>query len=148
MIRLEPASPEWVRSVYLTMWDALSDDGSGDPQDFAPVDAPGVTYLRPALDAPMGVLLLVQVNAATLELHTALLPEYRGTHTKAVFDALCAHLKATRPDITRLRTWVPDWNRAAFIAAKRVGFDHVGTEPRAFRKHGTVHDLHLFGVSL
>lgn len=148
MITFAPADPAFVRAVYVSLWDWLSDDASGDPQDFAPVDMPGVTYLCPMQDAPLGVLLLVQVNAATLELHTALLPQYRGTHTQAVFDALCDHLKATRPDIARLRTWVPDCNRPAFIAAKRVGFEHVGTEPRAFRKHGQLHDLHLFGVSL
>lgn len=131
------------------VWPHITDDSSDGPEEFGVIESPLVHYLAPTLgDTRLGCLMLIQVNAATLELHTALLPDYRGHFTKAVFDALCDHLRATFPHITRLRTWVAACNRPAYVAAKRVGFDHVGTEPSAYRKGGAVHDLHLFGVTL
>lgn len=142
-----PAEPAFVADTFRQMWDALSDDSSPPAEDFAPVDSPLVSYLCPTHDGQrLGVLMLVHVNAATVELHTALLPEYRGAHTKAVFDALRDYLRAR--GVSRLRTWVPACNRPAYVAALRVGFELVGTEARAFLKHGELHDLHLFGVTL
>jgi RimJ/RimL family protein N-acetyltransferase len=144
---LAPADPAFVSEVFRSMWGALSDDSSGSPEDFAPVDSPLVEYVAPTLHGQrLGVLMLVQVNAATVELHTALLPEHRGPNTAAVFDALRAHLRAR--GVSRLRTWVPACNRPAYVAALRVGFELVGTESRAFLKDGALHDLHLFGVTL
>lgn len=151
MIVLSPADAATVVAVFThpDVWDWLCDDSFDDPQHFAPIDSPLVTYLRVERDGDTaGVLMLVQVNAATWELHTAILPEHRGPTVKASFDALLAYIRANAPHVTRLRTWVPACNRAAYVAAQRVGFALVGTETSAFRKRGVVHDLHLFGVNL
>lgn len=151
MIRFEDASPEFVRQVFThpDIWPSLCDDSFSDPALYEPVDSPLVRYIVPADEnGPLGVLMLVQQNAVVVELHTALLPDKRGQFTKAVFDALLSYLKATYPQATRLRTWVPAYNRPAYVAAKRVGFALVGTEPSAYLKDGAVCDLHLFGVSL
>ena len=145
-VTFEPASPEFVREVFSSMWEWLSDDSSGSPDDFAAIDSPLVDYVVPVGDGHrLGVLMLVRVNAATVELHTALLPAYRGTWTRPVFDGLRAHLKGRA---SWLRTWVPACNRPAYVAAGRVGFDLIGTERQSYLKGGELHDLHLFGVAL
>lgn len=144
-VTFAPASPAFVREVFVSMWDALSDDSSGDPQDYAPVDSPLVEYLTPMADGePLGVLMLVRVNAATVELHTALLPAYRGKWTRPVFDALRTRLRGST---AWLRTWVPACNRPAYVASLRVGFELIGTERSSYLKGGQLHDLHLFGVA-
>lgn len=150
MIRFEPAPKALVRLVFThpDVWPYLVDDSSPGREDFDPPESPLVHYLAPHDDGLIGVLMLVQQGAAVLELHTALLPDKRGRFTKAVFDALLGYLREHFPQATRLRTWVPACNRPAYVAAKRVGFSLVGTEPRAYRLGGVVHDLHLFGVTL
>lgn len=142
---------EYVRAVFThpEVWNGVCDDGCDDPAGFDAIDSPLVDYLVPVMDGQdIGCLMLVRQNHVVLELHTALLPEFRGAFTKAVFDALLAHIREAKPEIRWLRTWVPAFNRAALVAAKRVGFREVGVEPSAYLKAGSHCDLHLFGVSL
>lgn len=152
MIEIRPVTdPGFIRGVFThpDVWDWLCDDGSRDSAAFEPAIHPLVAYVAPCLDGePMGCLMLVRGGDAVMELHSALLPAFRGRFTQPVFNALLDFIRAQFPAVARLRTWVPGNNRAAFVAAKRVGFAHVGTEPRAFRKDNQLHDLHLFGVNL
>jgi len=144
----ETTSAEEVRR-YFTMhgiWEWVSDDGS-DIEQFNPPICDQVTYYIPEQDGvPVGCLMLVECNNATVELHSALLPEYRGKATAEVFRALLDALMASK--YAWLRTWVADCNRAAYVAAKRVGFSLIGTEKSAFRKGGALYDNHLFGVQI
>ena len=151
MITLEQTDDlAFVRSVFThpKVWPFICDDGMNDPELYQPVNMPGVVYVMPR-DAglPMGCLMLVDQNAVTMELHSALLPQYRGAQTAQVFRALLAWLPEQFPGIRRLRTWVPGYNRPALVAARRVGFEECGKEPNAYLKDGALSDLHLFGVS-
>jgi RimJ/RimL family protein N-acetyltransferase len=151
MIEFVTPTPEVIRAVFThpDIWPALCDDGCDDPEAFEVMDSPMVRYLGPTLDGElMGVLMLVQQNAVTWELHTALLPSSRGKFTGQVFNALCAHLGRSIPAARYLRTWVPACNRPAMVAARRVGFKEVGKELGAFLRGGVLHDFHLFGVTL
>lgn len=151
MIALELAAPSIVVSVFThpAVWEWLCDDSFDDPAHFAPVDSQLVKYLRiHDGDVTAGCFMLVQVNAATWELHSAFLPEHRGPSVNAAYVALLDYIRAHAPHVSRLRTWVPACNPAAYRAARRVGMELVGTESNAFRKHGVIHDLHLFGVNL
>jgi len=148
---VDSPSPDFIRGVFThpEIWPFLCDDSGSDPESFVIHDSPLVNYVRLEVDGdPIGCLMLVQQNAVTLELHSALLPGKRGKFTNEAFTGLLAHLRDVAPTIRRLRTWVPAWNRAALVAAKRVGFKEVGIEPGAFLKNGVLCDLHLFGVSL
>jgi RimJ/RimL family protein N-acetyltransferase len=128
------------------VWEWVSDDSS-DLDQYQPPICEQITYYIPEQDGvPVGCLMLVECNHATVELHSALLPQYRGKATALVFRALLDAL--ARSKYAWLRTWVADCNRAAFVAAKRVGFDHIGTEKMAYRKGGQLYDNHLFGVAI
>lgn len=140
----------YVRGVFThpDVWPFICDD-SGDPESFQPADVPGVVYLVPELDGEaMGVVMLCDANAVTMEQHTAILPAYRGKPTADAFRALLAYLPTAFPTVKYLRTWVPSYNRAALLAARRVGFVERGVEPMAYLKNGALCDLHLFGVTL
>ena len=143
----ETSDVDYLFSVFThpDVWDWVSDDDCV-KDDYQPTIHQLITYLAPELDGvPIGCLMLVRCNAVTVELHTAILPEYRGKCIGEVFKALMAWLDDSQ--FSRIRTWVPDWNKAAYIAAKRVGFELVGTETKAFLKDEKLHDLHLFGVT-
>ena len=128
------------------VWEWVSDDGC-DLEQYSPLICDQITYYIPEQDGePVGCLMLVECNNATVELHSAILPEYRGKATADVFRALLCALSASK--YTWLRTWVADCNKAAYVAAKRVGFGLIGTEKSAFRKGGALYDNHLFGVQI
>ena len=148
MILRETDDAEYIKSVLLheSIWEWISDD-SCSKDGFEPVITHGIDYLIPVRDGvPLGLLMLVKCNAATVELHTAILPEHRGKGLSEVFLALQSW--AYGKGFSRIRTWVSDSNRPAYVSAKRIGFDLVGTEQKAFLKDGKLHDLHLFGVTL
>lgn len=144
------ADREYIRGIFThpDVWPWVCDD-TANPDDFEPLIHDSVAYLAPEQDGfPMGCLMLQSVNAVTLELHSALLPAYRGKHTLDVFRALVVYLPRVFPSAKYLRTWVPAYNRPALLAARRVGFVERGVEPLAYLKHGALCDLHLFGVTL
>lgn len=141
----------YVRGVFThpDVWPFICDDSANDPAVFQPVLSDSVVYLVPELDGQaMGCLLLQDVNAVAMELHTAVLPEFRGAPICGAFRALLAYLPTAFPTVKYLRTWVPSYNRPALLAARRVGFVERGIEPSAYLKHGALCDLHLFGVTL
>lgn len=138
----------YVRGVFThpDVWPFICEDGAS---EFVPLDHPSVVYVVPECDGePMGCLMLQSMGSVNVELHTAILPPFRGKPTTEAYRAFLAWLPATFPSVKHLRTWVPSFNRPALIAAKRVGFIERGIEPHAFLKHGTACDLHLFGVTL
>ena len=143
----ETQDADYIASVFThpEVWEWVSDDECV-KADYQPSIHPAINYVVPDLDGtPIGCLMLVKCNAATVELHTAIFPEYRGKCIGEVFKALMRWLDASQ--YSRVRTWVPDWNKAAYVAAQRVGFELVGTETKAFLKDEKLHDLHLFGAT-
>ena len=147
MILRETVDAAYIKAVitHPAIWQWVSDDDCIE-QDYWPVIHEAISYLVPESDGvALGVLMLIKCNAVTVELHTALLPEHR----KDIVEVF-AKLKEWASDkgYTRIRTWIPAHNRHAYAASKRVGFELVGTEAKAFKKDGHLHDLHLFGVTL
>lgn len=147
MILRETDDVDFIKSVMLhpSIWEWVSDDDCS-PDAYEPFLHEAIHYLVPESDGTdLGVLMLIKCNAVTVELHTSLLPEYRKDIV-AVFEKLKQW--ASDKGYSRIRTWVPAHNRHAYVASKRVGFELVGTEAKAFKKDGQLHDLHLFGVTL
>jgi len=144
----ETTDSDYIKSVFKhdSIWEWISDD-SCSKESFEPLIHESIAYLIPELDGvPTGVLMLVKCNAVTMELHTAILPEYRGKCVGETFERLKAW--ASNLGYSRIRTWVCDSNKPAMIASKRVGFEYVGTEQKAFLKDEKLHDLHLYGITL
>ena len=149
MITVSPATDfEFVRWVFThpKVWPFICDDATADPLAFALPE--GNAYLIPSHDGvPMGCFSLTECNGVTVDLHTAILPEFRGQGTADAFVALFDFIRTQLPGVRRLRTWVPACNKAALAAAPKVGLTHCGTEAASFLRHGELHDLHLYGVS-
>lgn len=142
MIKFVPAGKHYAQALVLAHWDMVSDDHSG---EFALSDSPLVQHLCPLVDGiPSGLWTLIRQSAAVMELH---LVSVRGVDTRPVFQALLAHIRATSPEVSRLRAWVAGDNRPAMLGARR-NMQHIGTEPGALLRGGKYHDLHLFGVGL
>lgn len=140
-----------IRSIFThsAVWPYVCDDASADAEAFQPNPGDGRCYVVPEIDGvPIGCFALHDCNAVTVELHTAILPEYRGGGTQAAFAALVELVRAELPAVRRIRTWVPDFNKPAFKAALHAGMTHCGTEAASFLRFGALHDLHLFGVSI
>lgn len=71
---LAPAAPDYCASIIRGMWPVVSDDASGDPEDFEPIDHPDAHYLVPMRDGDMGgVIMLARQSSAVVEIHASLL---------------------------------------------------------------------------
>jgi RimJ/RimL family protein N-acetyltransferase len=141
----------YVRAVFThpDVWPFVCDDAHPGPEHFVPLEHDSVVYLVPESDGePMGVVMLQAQGAVAAEMHSALLPAFRGKPAVEAFRALLAYLPGAFPAVKYLRTWVPAFNRPALLAARRVGFVERGVEPLAYLKHGALCDHHLFGVTL
>jgi len=152
MISISPTSDmHYVRNVFTSpdVWPNVCDDWTDDVTNYYPPEHETMFYLVPMVDGePAGCLLIQRLNGVLVELHSALFPAYRGKDTGLIFNALVQYLNDEMPDIKRLRTWVPSCNRAATVAAKRIGMEVIGTEPKSYMKNNELHDLHLFGVAI
>lgn len=130
-------------------WYYVSDDFCKSIHEFEPAQGKGFFYyLITEDDKPMGSLMLVQVSSVALELHAALLPEFRGDKSKEVLHELCECLKKDMPEAKRLRVFIPAWNTRAVSAAIKSGLDLLGTEPSGSVKDGKPYNLVMFGVQI
>lgn len=147
----ETDDPKFITDVFThpSVWPWISDDACGNPEDYHPPITHGVLFVKVLHEkTPIGCLMLVGVNAVTIEQHTALLPEWRNKFTKAAFLAELEFIRDILPTVKRIRTWVPAFNRPALCAARAVGFDECGKEEKSFLHGGQLHDMHLFGVNV
>lgn len=149
MVTVTPTTDlDLVRSVFAhpSVWPHISDDGSDDVEDWSPNPHPGIHYLAVHDDDTLiGCCMLVPVNCITVEMHSGMLPEYRGARTIAAAKRMLEW--AGSVGIRKVMTWVPSNNRAAAVGAIRAGFTQEGRMSAAYLHEGLMHDLILFGVS-
>jgi hypothetical protein len=138
-----------VRSIltHPKLYPHLADDASPRPEDFEPIDHPAILYLLVSRGGiPLGVFMLIPQNAATLEVHTALLPSAWGS----------AAIEATKRGtewvwentaFSRVVTNVPAYNRLALRLAERSGMKRFGINERSFLKNGQLYDQIMLGIS-
>ena len=138
----------WIRSVvtHPKLWPSISDDFSGKPEDFEPSKEPSTWYIAAREeDVLLGLFILTRQTGVCVELHTCLLPIAWGHATetgKALFvwvwqNSVCE----------RIVTTVPEFNRLALRASKRVGMTQFGCNERSFRKNGKLWGQILLGVT-
>jgi Acetyltransferase (GNAT) domain len=129
------------------VWPWISDDGSGAPEDFSPVDHPAILYLlcRDGKEL-LGLWMFVQQSAARLEVHTCLLPGHgfrRGREAaREAAEWIWANTRCHR-----ICTRVPIRNRIAWKFAESAGMTEFGREPKSFLKNGILQDEILLGMS-
>jgi RimJ/RimL family protein N-acetyltransferase len=130
-----------VRQVILHAYDDVIDDFSPAPAAFQPPQ--GLLYLA-AGSPPIGVWAFVPQNAVWWEFHMSFI--HRGFVAMQATRNMFAWIWANTP-CRRLTAAVPAYNRKACMFARLVGMKQFGVNERAFMRHGTLHDLILFGIS-
>jgi RimJ/RimL family protein N-acetyltransferase len=132
--------------THPSVWPFIHDDGAPAMEDWQPIEHPAVHYLAIRQDAKVcGCLMLYPINHVLWELHSTMLPEGRGAGSVEAARLMMEWLWTETP-ATYLMTWVPAYNRAADVAARRVGFTEQTRLPKAYLKDGVYHDLILYGV--
>jgi hypothetical protein len=124
----------------------ITDDGSPAVDKFQVVFG-NYGYLG-AWDAEtfLGLWMCVRVNAATIEVHTCLLPLAAGPKGLQAANACAAWIWANT-DFDRIVTNVPEFNRLALRFAERAGMVQYGENVRSYRKDGVLHNEILLGLS-
>jgi RimJ/RimL family protein N-acetyltransferase len=134
-------------ATHPKLWPHLSDDFSGERESWQPREDESLVYVKVTDDEQcLGFFLLVPHSPVLWEVHTALLPEAWGAPAREAAKGVIAWTWA-QTTCQRLVTSVPAYNRLALAFAKRAGMTEYGRNPRAYQKHGSLHDLILLGLS-
>ena len=96
-------------------------------------------------DDVAGFFALDCLGGDTVEVHTCLLPKYRGRIGLQAGRALidCAFGRLNQQAIT---TKVPVFNRAALFFAMKCGFIIVGVDTQSFMRDGVLYDQHMMKI--
>lgn len=82
----------------------------------------------------------------TVEVHTCLLPQYRGRIAldagKALYDCVFNRLNQRK-----ILTKIPVFNRSALVYAMKFGFIIVGVDSKSFMRDGVLYDQHMMSLS-
>lgn len=133
--------------THISVYDAISEDGSPLPSDYEPPDTDAVRYVLMVEDDDiLGLFMLVQHNAIMSEIHTCLLPWSHGP--KAIQAAkIMERWVWDNTSVQRLITLVPTFNRLALAFARRAGMKQYGLNPKSYIKNDVLWDSVLLGLS-
>ncbi len=134
---------ELVRQImtHPRLYDHLVDDGAPAAELFYPAEHPGIFHLLAREgDEVLGLYITNRINAATWEVHHALLPCAWGDRALAVGRAYEAWMWENTGAQTLLG-FTPSCNRLALRYARRLGMTVRGQIPQAWRRGGVLHDL-------
>lgn len=112
--------------------------------DYEPFWHDSLIYLTPFDDAPMGVFMIVPMTSRCCEVHTSILPAYRGRAVEAAREAI-KWIFANTP-FEKIVSRVPAFNRLALRLSLKAGMRIEGINTRSFLKDGKLHDQYLVGV--
>lgn len=140
----------FVRAVLTdpAVWPLVSDDFSGarealDPAPF--VSSPAFHFLVPVQHGQrIGVFCFYPENGVTCEMHSAILPEYRGAGCWAARSAISWMFQNTRT--LKITTKVPTTDGRLFVLTLAAGFDLEGLSRGSLLRDGRLLDQHLFGI--
>lgn len=143
------ANPGLVRFVvtHPAIYPHISDDHSPAADEYEPVIAEGIYWLACASgDDLAGLFMAHPWNGATYEIHTCILPPFRGPAAREATAAVLAWL-FTQTRCQKVVTHVPATNRAAYRLATDSGLKDEGLNRRSFLKGGELIDQHLLGIT-
>jgi RimJ/RimL family protein N-acetyltransferase len=141
---------KFIRSVYLneSILPHIIDDWSIDPLkiDFSTMlSFPQIYFLIPEKDKiPVGVFLLHPWNSITYELHTAILPEYRGEVAVESCNLMGKYMFIETP-CQKILTHVPTTNAPARALAVKCKMVMEGINRKSFLSGGVLYDQYIFG---
>jgi RimJ/RimL family protein N-acetyltransferase len=131
------------------IWPAISDDFSGIPEDWQPLQDESFFYLL-VKDAEevLGCFILHPDNGNKIcwKVHTAFLPSSWGERIRRA-GYLGHQWIFANTECRRIVTDVPIYNRIALRFAVKSGMKEYGMNPKSFMKNGTLHDVIMLGVS-
>ena len=151
--QLGPVIDEDVALIHSTLthpliYPRIADDGTAPADQFrVSFEYPNIGYLG-AWDGEtfLGLWVVDRRNAATVEVHTCLLPLAAGSKGLEAAKA-CAAWIWENTDFSRITTNVPVFNRLALRFAERAGMVQYGENVRSYRKDGRLHNEILLGLS-
>jgi len=129
------------------IWPWISDDFSGPPEEWQPVDHSNVCYVIARDGEEVLGLWMVHPHSAVLwEIHTCLLPTCGTKRAIAAAAEMIRWVWENTP-AKRLVSQVPEFNRRAAWFARRAGMQEFGRNPKSYQKDGKLHDQALYGLS-
>lgn len=147
MVTLEQTSDiQLVRNIitHPRVYPMVSDDGSPAAEDYV---VPPVTYVLVKKNSMVaGCFCLVPINAATVEIHTCLLPEAYGECASYAARMMSGWIW-DNTKFNRIITNVPDYNRLALRFAERSGMERFGINPQSYLKNGRYEDQIMLGMT-
>jgi RimJ/RimL family protein N-acetyltransferase len=133
--------------THKRVWDHVSDDLSGEREDFAPILHEYLYYLAPEHDGQqIGVFFLHPHNGVTFEIHTCILPQFWGqpalTGAQDAFRWMVGNTSCRK-----IITHVPANNTVALRFAVKAGMVHEGLNRQSYLKGGTLLDQDVLGIT-
>lgn len=131
------------------IYNASSDDGiyeinKDNVELFIQTDK--VHILIPILDeVDIGFFMLIQMNAVTAELHTCILPGYRGFIVVEAAQLVKEYI-SEKTCFKKIVTQIPWFNKNAIFMALRCGFKKEGVNKQSFLKDGILFDQYYMGL--
>ena len=133
-----------------SIWPYVTDDENRPEQLQGDASLPPNMIYLLAMDGEKaaGMFAFTRRNAATCEMHAALLPRARGRKqgSDELFQLALKWLWENTK-FHRIFAGIPAYNRLAIAYAKRNGMQHFATEPSSWLKDGKLHNTELFGIN-
>jgi RimJ/RimL family protein N-acetyltransferase len=134
--------------THRRVWPHISDDFSGPPGEFVPVDHPSFWYVVVREGTlPLGLFLLQPHNGVHWEVHTCLMPSGWRRGSREIARQAIAWLWQNATQLQRLTTKVPKNNLLALRFARDAGMVEYGTEPSSILCGGKLLDQALLGMN-
>ena len=92
-----------------------------------------------------GLFLFFPWNYTTYELHVAILPEYRGSHSIEA-GTMAGMWMFNNTCCRKIVTMIPKQNYKAKVLALAVGMQQEGINRQSYMKDGVLYDQYLFGI--
>ena len=84
-------------------------------------------------------------NSFCFEVHTLILPEYRGEEASKFCEEGATWI-FNETQCRKIVTQVPTWNNRAYALAKKAGMKTEGMNEASFLWHGKLYDQYLMGI--
>ena len=141
--------PELIRYVitHESIYSHVADDGSAARDDYEPVIADQIYWLAIRDGQQVAGLFMVHPwNSATVEIHTCILPPWRGIKAREAASLVLAWI-FNKTAFQKVVTHVPAPNRLAKKLALDAGFSIEGVNRKSFLKNGQLFDQAILGIT-
>jgi RimJ/RimL family protein N-acetyltransferase len=139
--------------THHSIWPYISDDGSPPIEEYRPIESEQIWYVivrdiypDAGTQEVLGMWIFHPQNSICWEVHTCLLPNAWGDRGQRAARIGPAWVWENTP-CRRIITNVPTTNRLALHFAVKAGMHIFGVNPASYKKHGTLCDQVMLGIS-